>query len=413
MFNVFHRCYKFAVAIILGFLVVTFAHAESERAEGIFILDVDGSGEVDALTDGLLIIRSMFGFKGDSLTSGAVDLTNCTDCDSDSIDLYLSGVKSATSGNLNSYDDQNISGSGLTGTVLTIGIERGSSETVDLSSLAAGNGITSDQASAITANTAKTGISSDQATAITANTAKTGISSDQAIAITANTAKTGISSDQASAITANTAKAGISSDQAIAITANTAKTGITADQASAIAINSSDGFWAINFIHATGSDSDFSTEGTRYYQIYASKTMIVSKLTVKGANVNAPATIIGGIYRGTLGSLASAGGTLIGQGSRTSVDGLNEISLTAEPGESLNVTGFEPLIIALHVKTTSGENNQKQYFAPEVYSIAGDRSGESVSRSKNTSLTSLPSSPGNAERLDDWSNAKGFTAFIH
>ena len=66
--------------------------------------------------------------------------------------------------------------------------------------------ITSEQASAITANTAKTGITSGQASAITANTAKTGITSGQASAISANTAKTGITSGQASAITANTAK---------------------------------------------------------------------------------------------------------------------------------------------------------------------------------------------------------------
>ena len=55
-------------------------------------------------------------------------------------------------------------------------------------------------------NTAKTGITSSQASAITANTAKVGITSSQASAITANTAKVGITSSQASAITANTAK---------------------------------------------------------------------------------------------------------------------------------------------------------------------------------------------------------------
>ena len=48
----------------------------------------------------------------------------------------------------------------------------------------------------------------------------------------------GLTPEQASAITANTAKAGITSEQAAAIIANTAKTGITADQASAIAVNS-------------------------------------------------------------------------------------------------------------------------------------------------------------------------------
>ena len=77
-------------------------------------------------------------------------------------------------------------------------------------------------------NTAKTGISSGQASAITANTAKTGISSGQASAITANTAKVGISSGQASAISANTAKVGISSGQASAITANTSAVALRA-----------------------------------------------------------------------------------------------------------------------------------------------------------------------------------------
>jgi len=35
-------------------------------------LDIDGNGQVDALTDGLLIIRYLFGLRGDSLTAGAV-----------------------------------------------------------------------------------------------------------------------------------------------------------------------------------------------------------------------------------------------------------------------------------------------------------------------------------------------------
>ncbi len=140
--------------------------------------------------------------------------------------------------------------------------------------------------------------------------------------------------------------------------------------------------------------------------------MTISKLIVKGSNTNAAATIIGGIYRGSLGGSTTAGGVLIGQGSRTSVDGINEISLTAESGQNLNVTGFEPLIIALHVKTTSDSNNQKQYFSPEVYAITGDRAGISVSRTKNVSLSSLPSSPGSGEFLGNWNGAKGFVAYI-
>jgi hypothetical protein len=36
------------------------------------LLDVDGNGTVDALTDGLMILRAMFGLTGASVTNGAV-----------------------------------------------------------------------------------------------------------------------------------------------------------------------------------------------------------------------------------------------------------------------------------------------------------------------------------------------------
>ena len=35
-------------------------------------LDVDGNGAIDALTDGLLLIRAMFGLTGTAVTNGAV-----------------------------------------------------------------------------------------------------------------------------------------------------------------------------------------------------------------------------------------------------------------------------------------------------------------------------------------------------
>ena len=130
----------------------------SDRDENISILDVDANGEVDALTDGLLLLRSMFELTDDALVTGVVDSTNCKECDAEGIDQYISTVKESTFGKLSSYDDQNISGSSLDGTTLTIGIENGNSETVDLSSLEDGVGITSAQASAITANTAKVGM---------------------------------------------------------------------------------------------------------------------------------------------------------------------------------------------------------------------------------------------------------------
>jgi hypothetical protein len=115
-------------------------------------------------------------------------------------------------------------------------------------------GITTAQANAIIANTAKTSmvLGTTASTALAGNT--TTITSDQASAITANTAKVGITSDQADAIVANTAKVGITTAQANAIIANTSKTSmvlgttastalagntatITSDQASAITAN--------------------------------------------------------------------------------------------------------------------------------------------------------------------------------
>ena len=37
-----------------------------------FTLDVDANGKTEPLTDGLLIIRHLFGFEGDTLTASAI-----------------------------------------------------------------------------------------------------------------------------------------------------------------------------------------------------------------------------------------------------------------------------------------------------------------------------------------------------
>ena len=44
------------------------------------LLDVDGNGEIDALTDGLLILRYLFGLEGNTLIAGVVaqDATKTT-----------------------------------------------------------------------------------------------------------------------------------------------------------------------------------------------------------------------------------------------------------------------------------------------------------------------------------------------
>jgi hypothetical protein len=54
-------------------------------------LDVDGNGLIEPLTDGLLTLRYMFGFRGVPLVIGAVD-DNCTRCNAPSIEAYLAGL---------------------------------------------------------------------------------------------------------------------------------------------------------------------------------------------------------------------------------------------------------------------------------------------------------------------------------
>ena len=51
-------------------------------------LDVDGNGAPDALTDGLLIIRYLFGLRGNSLIAGAID-PSATRTTTDAIEAYL------------------------------------------------------------------------------------------------------------------------------------------------------------------------------------------------------------------------------------------------------------------------------------------------------------------------------------
>jgi hypothetical protein len=56
-------------------------------------LDVDGNGSFGALTDGLLVLRYLFGFTGTTLTTGAVG-GSCTRCDAAAIVAYLDGLAS-------------------------------------------------------------------------------------------------------------------------------------------------------------------------------------------------------------------------------------------------------------------------------------------------------------------------------
>lgn len=57
-----------------------------------FLLDIDGNGSVEALTDGLLLLRYSFGFRGLTLVQGAVDLVSCTRCSANEIEAYLGSL---------------------------------------------------------------------------------------------------------------------------------------------------------------------------------------------------------------------------------------------------------------------------------------------------------------------------------
>jgi hypothetical protein len=56
-------------------------------------LDIDGNGQYDALTDGILILRYLFGFRGATLIDGAV-APDCTRCTAAEIEAYLEGCVS-------------------------------------------------------------------------------------------------------------------------------------------------------------------------------------------------------------------------------------------------------------------------------------------------------------------------------
>ena len=99
MLTLLNRFSKYSI-VIFGFLAITFSHAQDERAEDISILDVDANGEVDALTDGLLLLRSMFELTDDALVTGVVDSTNCKECDAEGIDSYITSIKGTTYGGL-------------------------------------------------------------------------------------------------------------------------------------------------------------------------------------------------------------------------------------------------------------------------------------------------------------------------
>ena len=52
------------------------------------LADIDGNGDIDALTDGLLTLRYLFGLEGDSLIAGVI-AENATRSNATEIEVYL------------------------------------------------------------------------------------------------------------------------------------------------------------------------------------------------------------------------------------------------------------------------------------------------------------------------------------
>ena len=105
MLFLLNRSLKYLVVTMLSLFMTSISYAETDRADDISILDIDADGDVDALTDGLLLLRSMFGLTDDALATGVVDLANCTECDATGIDSYISTIKGTTYGGLTSATD--------------------------------------------------------------------------------------------------------------------------------------------------------------------------------------------------------------------------------------------------------------------------------------------------------------------
>jgi hypothetical protein len=79
-----------------GDFVLAWQSAQDGSSEGVFArvfdasraADVDGDGAVEPFTDGLLVLRYLFGFRDGALISGAVGM-GCTRCTAAAIESYI------------------------------------------------------------------------------------------------------------------------------------------------------------------------------------------------------------------------------------------------------------------------------------------------------------------------------------
>jgi VCBS repeat-containing protein len=106
-----------------------------------FTLDIDGNGTADALTDGILVLRHLFGFTGNSLTDGALaadatitdpaTIAANLEANREALDIDDNGTTDAlTDGILVLRDLFGFSGDALTAGALGEGAQRNTPETV-------------------------------------------------------------------------------------------------------------------------------------------------------------------------------------------------------------------------------------------------------------------------------------------
>jgi len=113
-----------------------------------------------------------------------------------------------------------------------------------------------------------------------------------------------------------------------------------------------------------------------YYQTISTVTGTISKVKLWG--FSGSDLVRFGIYRGTLGGSM----TLIGQGSLTCGVGPNEISLTAEVGQNLNLVVGENLVVGYYADGTSWRTIYDTGIADAVFGITN-----------TANITTMPATP--------------------
>lgn len=113
-----------------------------------------------------------------------------------------------------------------------------------------------------------------------------------------------------------------------------------------------------------------------YYQTVSTVTGTVNKVKMWG--FSGSDTVLFGLYRGALGGLK----TLIGQGSALCAIGENTINLTAEPGQTLNLTAGETLTVGYYADGTSWRTVYDDGISDSEFGILN-----------TTNITTMPAFP--------------------